>query len=115
MRDAGFKTLARCLGVGHAHVWPVRWNCEVEVFGCKVQPGQLIHADKHGFLAVPPEDVKGLYEASLFMDGNECDTVIAAATSAHGKTKEEFLEAMSKASAQFRENTLNKFGKKGEW
>ncbi len=56
MTNAGFKALARRLCVGHAHVCPVRWNCEVEVFGRKVQPGQLIHADKHGFMAIPQED-----------------------------------------------------------
>jgi 4-hydroxy-4-methyl-2-oxoglutarate aldolase len=33
MTNAGFKALARRLCVGHAHVHPVRWNCEVEVFG----------------------------------------------------------------------------------
>ena len=53
MNNAGFKALARRLCVGHASSIPVRWNCEVEVFGCKIQPGQLIHADKHGFMAIP--------------------------------------------------------------
>ncbi|GAB1452703.1 hypothetical protein MASR2M47_27590 [Draconibacterium sp.] len=53
MCNAGFKALARRLSVGHAHSTPVKWNCEVEVFGRKVKPGQLIHADKHGFLVIP--------------------------------------------------------------
>ena len=52
--NAGFKTLARRLCVGHAHVVPVRWGCEVTVFGQTVRPGQLIHADKHGFLVPSP-------------------------------------------------------------
>jgi len=56
MNNAGFKALARRMCVGHAHSWPVRWNCEIEVFGRKIKPGQLIHADKHGFLAIPDED-----------------------------------------------------------
>src|SRR5438093_747465 len=60
MNNAGFKALARRLCVGHAHAHPVRWNCPVEVFGRAVQPGQLIHADKHGFLVVPPEDEREL-------------------------------------------------------
>ena len=49
MCSAGFKALARRLCVGHAHSTPVRWNCAVEVFGREIEPGQLIHADKHGF------------------------------------------------------------------
>mgnify|MGYP003339127800 CR=1 FL=1 len=56
MTNAGFKAIARRLCVGHAFSCPVRWNCEVEVFGRKVQPCQLIHADKHGFLVIPQED-----------------------------------------------------------
>ena len=56
MNNAGFKAIARRLCVGHAFSIPVRWGCEVEVFGVRVQPGQLIHADKHGFLVIPEED-----------------------------------------------------------
>src|SRR5713226_9049597 len=46
MNNAGFKALARRLCVGHAFSHPVRWDCEVEVFGQKVRPGDLVHADK---------------------------------------------------------------------
>ena len=53
MQNAGFQALARRLCVGHARSWPIRWNSQVEVFGRTVQPGQLIHADKHGFLVIP--------------------------------------------------------------
>lgn len=86
MCNAGFKALARRLSVGHAFSTPIKWNCEVEVFGRKINPGQLVHADKHGFLAIPDEDVKNLLEASRFMDSNECNTVIAAAEVLLGKT-----------------------------
>jgi 4-hydroxy-4-methyl-2-oxoglutarate aldolase len=79
MTNAGFKALARRLSVGHAHSVPVRWGCDVEVFGRVIQPGQLIHADKHGFLAVPLGEEKGLLEASIFMDTNECKNLINVA------------------------------------
>ena len=65
MTNAGFKALARRLCVGHACSHPVRWNCEVEVFGRQVSPGDLIHADKHGFLVILPEE---RYLAGLFGD-----------------------------------------------
>jgi regulator of RNase E activity RraA len=58
MNNSGFKALARRMCVGHAFSCPVRWGGEVEVFGRVIQPGQLIHADKHGFLAVPPGEEK---------------------------------------------------------
>lgn len=84
MNNAGFKALARRLCIGHAFSCPVRWCGEVEVFGRAVQPGQLIHADKHGFLAVPPEDETRLLDAARFMDENECRTLIPAARDTAG-------------------------------
>lgn len=115
MTNAGFKALAQRLCVGHAHVKPMRWNCEVEVFGTKIQPGQLIHADKHGFLAIPPQDEARLLEAAVFMDSNECNTVIPASRSAHGKTNVDIVDAMLKASAEFSAATQEKFNNRGEW
>ena len=115
MNNAGFKALARRLCVGHAHSCPVRWNCEVEVFGRKILPGQLIHADKHGFLAIPEEDQKGLLEAARFMDSNECKTVIPAGRNAHGKSYVEILSDINNAAVNFSAAAKEKFGKKGEW
>ena len=115
MTNAGFKALARRLCVGHAHVVPVRWNCEVEVFGQKIQPGQLIHADKHGFLAVPKEDEAKLLEAARFMDSNECNTVIPAARGAAGKSFEQVLKEMDAAGAAFGKAAKQKFSRQGEW
>lgn len=114
MNNAGFKGLARRLCVGHAHVTPVRWNCEVEVFGTNIKPGQLIHADKHGFLAVPPEDEQNLLEAAIFMDSNECETVIDAARTTAGLSTESVLYKLDQASEQFSNQGRRKFGKQGE-
>jgi 4-hydroxy-4-methyl-2-oxoglutarate aldolase len=115
MNNAGFKAIARRLCVGHAFSTPVRWGCEVEVFGRTVQPGQLIHADKHGFLAVPPEDEARLLEAARFMDNNECQTMIAAARGSSGKSAADILAEFDAAARQFGENAVHKFGRKGEW
>jgi regulator of RNase E activity RraA len=109
MNSVGFKALARRLCVGHAFVAPVRWGGEVEVFGRKIQPGQLIHADKHGFIAIPPEDEARLLDASVFMDSNECTTVIPAARGSFGLPIEETLRQMDKARAEFRAAALKKF------
>ena len=115
MTNAGFKAIANRACVGHAYSWPVRWNCTVEVFGCEVHPGDLIHADKHGFLVIPPEDQEHLLEAVLFMDGNECDTVIDAARSGSGRSFEEQLEALEKAGTEFSKRAKAKFRNRGEW
>lgn len=115
MTNAGFKALARQLCVGHAHSIPVRWNCQVMVFGRKVKPRQLIHADKHGFLAIPFGEEKHLLAAAAFMDANECNTMIATARDTAGKSTEEILAAMDSAAREFGENVQAKFGRKGEW
>ena len=115
MTNAGFKAIARRLCVGHAHVCAVEWNCEVEVFGRTILPGQLIHADRHGFLAIPPEDEDRLLDASLFMDNNECETVIAAARGCAGLSTEEALQRINRAAAEFAKATRERFQRDGEW
>lgn len=115
MTNAGFKAIARRLCVGHAHVVPVRWSCDVEVFGRSVKPGQLIHADKHGFMAVPEEDESRLLEAAVFMDRNECQTVIEAARGCSGLSTPDALKRINAAAARFGAATQSQFGKSGEW
>lgn len=115
MTNAGFKALARRFAIGHAYSCPVEWGIPVEVFGCRIEPGQLIHADKHGFLAIPPEDEEGLLEAARFMDDNECSTVIPASRFSFGMSHEEVISRLTAAGAQFAKNVHDKFGGAGEW
>jgi 4-hydroxy-4-methyl-2-oxoglutarate aldolase len=115
MTNAGFKALARRLCVGHAHVHVIRWGCEVEVFGRKVRSGQLIHADKHGFMAIPEGEEANLLDASRFMDTNECETVIPVARGSTGLPLEQIITNMSTAGRQFGENVRKKFKRDGEW
>lgn len=115
MTNAGFKALAKRLCVGHAHVTPIEWGCDVEVFGQTIVPGQLVHADKHGFLAIPPGEEKGLLDASVFMDQNECNTVIRAARGASGLTESELITSLNQAGKDFGEAAKEKFGNAGEF
>ncbi len=114
MTNAGLKAIARRLCVGHAHAWPVRWNCPVEVFGTAVKPGQLIHADKHGFLAIPDEDEAELLDAVRFMDEQECSTVIEAARSCAGCSMEETLDRIDRARQAFGWHVHQRFGRRGQ-
>jgi 4-hydroxy-4-methyl-2-oxoglutarate aldolase len=115
MKNAGFKALARRLAVSHAHTWPVRWGCEVTVFGTVVKPGQLLHADKHGFIIIPEDAFPRIHEAARFMDDNECDSVIAASRQQSGRTLPEMLHGMNDAAARFSAAAKAKFGRNGEW
>jgi 4-hydroxy-4-methyl-2-oxoglutarate aldolase len=115
MHNAGFKALSQGFCVGHAYSYPVEWNVSVEVFGTRVDPGQLIHADKHGFLIIPEEDEENILHAAQFMDANECKTVLPAARSGQGKPIEELLEDLNRAGKQFSENAMKELNRKGEW
>ena len=115
MTAAGFKAIARRMCIGHAFSCPVRWGCDVEVFGCTVKPGQLIHADKHGFLAVPLEDEPRLLEAARFMDSNECQTLIPAARGGAGKSLPQICDDIDAAATEFGRRAREKFARKGEW
>jgi 4-hydroxy-4-methyl-2-oxoglutarate aldolase len=114
MAYAGFKALARRLCVGHAHSVPVRWGEEVSVFGTLVRPGQLIHADKHGFIAIPEGEEERLLDASITMDTNECETVIDASRSTTGMSVTDATQAIDRAAAEFGRRVREQFGRRGE-
>jgi regulator of RNase E activity RraA len=105
MTNAGFKAIARRFCVGHGYSVPVRWGIPVRVYGCEIKPGDLVHADKHGFIVVPEEDQEHLVEAAAFMDGNECLTTIRAARESAGKSMSAICDSLDEAGAQFARNT----------
>jgi len=113
MTAAGFKAMARRLCVGHGYGSLLRWNCEVEVFGRAVTPGQLIHADQHGFLAIPPQDEARLLEASLFMDRNESG-ILAAAQNVDRMPADAQLARIDDALTTFIRAARDRFGRAGE-
>jgi len=116
MKSAGFKAIARRLAVSHAHCWPLRWGVPVEVFGTKVAPGQLVHADKHGFIVIPRGAQKRLLAAVRFMDDTECETVIPAGSDSAGRPVAEILARMKRAGTKFAGATRRKSGlRAGEW
>lgn len=57
---AGFHLFASSVAVSHAYVHIVDFGNPVEVGGLKVKPGDLLHADQHGLLSVPPEIAAGI-------------------------------------------------------
>ena len=60
----GFQFLAGRISASHAYTHPVGVSGEVDVFGLHIRPGDLIHADRHGAVIVPPEWVRALPEAA---------------------------------------------------
>ncbi|CUJ95661.1 bifunctional hexulose-6-phosphate synthase/ribonuclease regulator [Ruegeria denitrificans] len=69
MRDLGdlpegFPVVAGSVGPSHGFVHIREIDTSVSVFGLTVNPGELVHADRHGALVVP-EDVVDQLEAAI--------------------------------------------------
>lgn len=65
MRDLGdlpdgFPVIAGSVGPSHGFVHLRDIDCPVTVFGMTVNPGDLIHADRHGAVVIPADVVPGL-------------------------------------------------------
>lgn len=60
----GFQVLAAQVGPSHAHVHPVEVAVPVTVAGMRVEPDDIVHADRHGAVVIPPECVDALPEAA---------------------------------------------------
>jgi len=69
--DADFPILAGSVGVSHGFVHVVETGAPVEVMGLHVKQGELIHADRHGALVIPAEDLPGLEAAIGSVVANE--------------------------------------------
>jgi regulator of RNase E activity RraA len=52
---SGFQVFAGRLAISRAYVHIVEFGCPVEVGGLKIQPGDLIHGDRHGIINVPKD------------------------------------------------------------
>jgi len=50
MTNAGFKAIARQFCIGHANIIPIRWDCDVTVFGCRPVHGleRMSDLDRRG-------------------------------------------------------------------
>ncbi len=55
VRTLGFQFVAAHISVSHAYVHLVDFGLPVKVGGLWVNPGDLVHADQHGVVTIPPD------------------------------------------------------------
>ena len=79
----GFQMLAGSIGPSHAYVHVEEFGIPVRIHGMDVKSGDLIHADRHGAVIVPPDKADALQAA---LDGlmKQEARIIAAAKSGKG-------------------------------
>jgi 4-hydroxy-4-methyl-2-oxoglutarate aldolase len=71
VRQLGFHFFASCVLVSHAYVHVVDIGVPVHVGGITVNPGDLIHADQHGVLVVPPGIAREIPRAAAEVEERE--------------------------------------------
>jgi regulator of RNase E activity RraA len=69
--DEGFPVLAGSVGVSHGFVHVVEIGTPATIFGLEVAQGELVHADRHGALVIPPDVIGDLAGAIETVIGNE--------------------------------------------
>ncbi|HBH01255.1 MAG: hypothetical protein A2W08_18455 [Candidatus Rokubacteria bacterium RBG_16_73_20] len=71
VRALGFQFAAAHVSVSHAYVHMVDFGLPVKVGGLWVKPGDLIHADQHGVVTIPPEIAARVPEGVAKVEADE--------------------------------------------
>ena len=76
--DKDYMVLASAIGPSHAYVHVVEFGVDVNISGLNIKNGDIIHADQHGAVKVPPESLNMLPRAIEFMHKKESHIIQAA-------------------------------------
>lgn len=68
---SGFPVIAGSVGPSHGFVHVRELGTKVKIFDLEIAQGDLVHADRHGALVVPPDVVPGLAAAILRLQETE--------------------------------------------
>ena len=74
----GFQMLAGSIAPSHAYVHIVEFDLSVTVHSMEVQSGNLIHADRHGAVVVPVENIDAMAAALDGLMKREAKIIAAA-------------------------------------
>jgi regulator of RNase E activity RraA len=71
VQPLGFHFFASGVAVSHVWAYPEDFNKPVTVDGMAVRPGDLIHADKHGAINIPVDQIGALLQAMAAVERYE--------------------------------------------
>jgi regulator of RNase E activity RraA len=74
----GFQMLAGSIAPSHAYVHIVEFDLSVTIHSMEVQSGNLIHADRHGAVVVPVENIDAMAAALDGLMKREANIIAAA-------------------------------------
>jgi hypothetical protein len=95
MMAPGFQVLAGSLAPSHGWVHAVDFGVQVNVAGMIVNPGDLIHADRHGAVVIPLDVARKVPDACELCGRKEAPILEAARTP--GFNVDKLVAAMGKA------------------
>lgn len=99
VREIGLQLISSCVLVAHAYIHLEDFAIPVQVGGVTVNPGDLLHADQHGFCIVPPEVAPHLAEACCAIEELEQPILELARSSAFTVAK--FVQARLESAQEF--------------
>ena len=74
----GFQMLAGSIVPSHAYVHVVDIAIDVNVHGMAVRSGDLVHADRHGAIVVPVDEIDAMKAALDVLTAREAKIIAAA-------------------------------------
>jgi 4-hydroxy-4-methyl-2-oxoglutarate aldolase len=99
VRALGFQFVAAHVSVSHAWVHMVDFGLPVKVGGLWVNPGDLIHADQHGVVAIPKDLTDRIPEAVAKVEADERKII------GYCQSKEFSVDGLKKLYQQIRPGT----------
>ena len=78
MLDEGYQVIAGSIGPSHAYVHITELECNVNILGLEVKPGDLIHADIHGAMVVKAKYLEAMPDALRLVTEREKPILKAA-------------------------------------
>lgn len=99
MVASDFQLLAGLVAPSRAHIHYCAFGCEVNVHGMTVNDGDLIHADRHGAVVIPPHVIARMPDALDLLNRKE-DAILSVARSPNCTV--DMLKAAHRASAQIK-------------
>jgi regulator of RNase E activity RraA len=95
MLAPGFQIIGGRIGPSHAHIHMVQMNCDTNIFGMLVRHADVVHADFHGAVVIPPGAVKKLPAAIDLVSRRE--KVILDLAASPGFSSQTMREALRKS------------------
>ena len=75
VKALGFHLFSGSVSVSHSYAHLIEFGEPIEIGGLKISPGDLLHGDRHGVQAIPPEAVSRIPEEATRIQRAEAELI----------------------------------------